>query len=193
MAYINLLPWREAALQAKKKEYFTMLTVVAIFSFVAVFAVSLFYGAKIDGQTSRNSYIKNEIKILDIRIAEIDTLKEKKIALQKRINVIQQLQRSRNVGTKVLDELAKILPSGIYITKIDKKQNVIHLTGKTESNNHLANMIRSIQLSEFFTDATPEFISTDKDKIKFLSEFKMRITIKGLDENSDAGMNGGSA
>ena len=78
MASINLLPWREAALQAKKKEYFTMLTAVALLSFVAVFAVSLFYGAKIDGQTSRNSYIKNEIKILDIRIAEIKTLKEKK-------------------------------------------------------------------------------------------------------------------
>jgi type IV pilus assembly protein PilN len=87
------------------------------------------------------------------------------------------------VGTKVLDELVKVLPSGIYVTKIDKKQNVIHLTGKTESNNHLANMIRAIQLSEFFTDATPESISTDKDKAKFLSEFKMRITIKGLYSN----------
>ena len=69
MAYINLLPWREAALQAKKKEYFTMLTAVALLSFVAVFAVSLFYGAKIDGQTSRSDHI---------RIAEIKTLKEKK-------------------------------------------------------------------------------------------------------------------
>jgi type IV pilus assembly protein PilN len=183
MAHINLLPWREAALQAKQKEYFTILTVVAIFAFFTVFMVSIFYGAKVDGQNSRNNFLKNEIKVLDIRIAEIKTLKEKKIALQKRINVIQELQRSRNVGTKVLDELVKVLPSGIYVTKIDKKQNVIHLTGKTESNNHLANMIRAIQLSEFFTDATPESISTDKDKAKFLSEFKMRITIKGLYSN----------
>ncbi|MGB0937027.1 MAG: PilN domain-containing protein [Colwellia sp.] len=187
MAHINLLPWREAALQVKQKEYFTILAAVGLFSFLVVFMVSVFYGAKIDGQNNRNNFLKNEIKILDIRIAEINTLKEKKIALQKRIDVIQELQRSRNVGTKVLDELVKVLPTGIYVTKIDKKQNVIHLTGQTESNNHLANMIRAIQLSEFFTDATPESISTDKDKTKFLSEFKMRITIKGLDSN------GGSA
>ena len=193
MAYINLLPWREEALQAKKKEYFTILTAVALFSFAAIFIVSLYFGAKVDGQISRNSFIKNEIKILDIRIAEIKTLKEKKIALQKRINVIQQLQRSRNVGTQVLDELAKVIPPGIYITKIDKKGNVIHLTGKTESNNHLANMIRAIQLSSFFTDATPEFISTGKDEVKFLSEFKMRVIIKGLDDDPDAALNGGGA
>jgi len=186
MAHINLLPWREEALKVQQKEFFTALTVIALLSLALVFSVSLFYQAQIDGQITKNQFLKNEIQLLDIRIAEIKELKAKKIALQKRISVIEQLQRSRNVGTQVLDEIAKIIPNGIYITRLEKKGNSISILGKSESNNHLANMIRAIGLSDLFTDATPESIVTDEKARKLLSDFKMRIRIKGLVDDLDA-------
>lgn len=180
MAHINLLPWREEAQQARKKEFIGVLALVGLLMFLVVFAISSYYQAQVDGQLTRNQFLKNEIQILDVRIAEIKTLNEKKDALQKRISVIEQLQRSRNVGTQVLDEIAKIIPNGIYLTKLEKQGNIIHLTGKSESNNHLANMIREIDLSDLFTNATPESIITDEEATKLLSDFKMRVTIKGL-------------
>lgn len=180
MAYINLLPWREDALKVKQKEFFTILAAVGLCAFALIFTVNLYFQARIDGQTTRNQFLKNEIQKLDIQIAEIKTLNDKKAALQKRIDVVEQLQRSRNVGTQVLDEIAKIIPNGIYITQIDKQGNSIEITGKSESNNHLANMIRAIELSDLFTDATPESITADDDSPKLLSSFKMRVKIQGL-------------
>ena len=184
MAYINLLPWREAALKVKQKEFFTILAAVGLFAFALIFAVNLNFQARIDGQEMRNQFIKNEIKKLDIQIAEIKTLNDKKAALQKRIDVVEQLQRSRNVGTQVLDEIAKIIPNGIYITQLDKQGNSIEIIGKSESNNHLANMIRAIELSDLFTDATPESITSDDGSPKLLSSFKMRVKIQGLVNDS---------
>lgn len=180
MAYINLLPWRAEALKVKQKEFFTLLTAVSLVVFALVFAVNLYFQARVDGQVMRNQFLKNEIQKLDIQIAEIKTLNDKKAALQKRIDVVEQLQRSRNVGTQVLDEIAKIIPNGIYITQLDKQGNSIELTGKSESNNHLANMIRAIELSDLFTDATPESITADDSSAKLLSSFKMKIKIQGL-------------
>ena len=180
MAYINLLPWREEALKAKQKEFFTILAAVGLFAFALIFAVNLYFQARIDGQGMRNQFLKNEIQKLDIQIAEIKTLNDKKAALQKRIDVVEQLQRSRNVGTQILDEIAKIIPNGIYITQLDKQGNSIEIIGKSESNNHLANMIRAIELSDLFTDATPESITSDDGSPKLLSSFKMRVKIKGL-------------
>ncbi len=191
MAYINLLPWREEALKAKKKEYLSILALVGLFTFLIVFIIGQYYQAQIDGQIARNQFLKNEIQILDVRIAEIKTLNEKKEALQKRISVVEQLQRSRNVGTQVLDEIAKIIPNGVYLTKLQKQGNIIQLTGKSESNNHLANMIREIELSDLFTDATPESIVTDEQATKLLSDFKMRVKIKGLVDDLDAALEGG--
>jgi len=186
MAHINLLPWREAALKAQQKEYFTILAAVGLLSFALVLSVNFYYQARIDGQNSKNQYLKNEIAQLDIQIAEIKTLNAKKAALQKRINVVEQLQLSRNVGTQVLDEIAKIIPNGVYIIELEKQGNTLQLTGKSESNNHLANMIRAVELSDLFVDATPESITADDGSPKLLSSFKMKVRIKGLDNDVNA-------
>ncbi len=180
MAHINLLPWREAALKRKKKEYFTILTAVGLCTLAIVLAINFYFQVRLNGQNSRNHFLKNEIALLDIQIAEIKTLNEKKSALQNRIDVIEQLQRSRNVGTQVLDELAKVIPSGIYIVELEKQSNSLHITGKSESNNHLANMIRAIELSDLFADATPESITADDGSAKLLSDFRMKVRIRGL-------------
>jgi type IV pilus assembly protein PilN len=180
MAFINLLPWREEAEKAKEREYFTILTVVAVVAFALIFMISQFYQMRIDGQNTRNQFLKSEIEILDSRIVKIRNLNEKKKELQKRTGVVEQLQRSRNVGTQVFDEIAKIVPTGVYLTRLEKQGNSIKIIGKSESNNHLANMIREIERSLLFTDAILESITSDGAKNKLLSDFKMRVRIKGL-------------
>ncbi|MEW6991884.1 PilN domain-containing protein [Colwelliaceae bacterium 6441] len=188
MAHINLLPWREEAEKSKQREFFTLLTAVALGAFAIVFIVLQIYQMRIDGQNTRNQYLKNEIKILDARISQIKTLNDKKSELQKRTQVVEQLQRSRNVGTQVLNEIASVVPSGIYLTKMEKQGSSLQLFGKSESNNHLANMIRKIESSDLFTDAVLESITANDAQSKLLSDFKMRVRIKGLvDANSTQG------
>jgi type IV pilus assembly protein PilN len=188
MAFINLLPWREEAEKAKEREYFTMLTVVAVVAFALVFIVSQFYQMRIDGQNARNQFLKTEIEILDKRIVKIKNLQSKKKELQKRTEVVEQLQRSRNVGTQVFDEIAKIVPTGVYLTRIQKQGNSLNIIGKSESNNHLANMIREIERSLLFTDAILESITTIDKKNKLLSDFKMRVRIEGLLDTTKNGI-----
>ena len=189
MPHINLLPWREEAQRQQQQQYFSILTFLALISFLAVFIVSQFYQAKIDGQKARNQYLTNEIKILDSRIAEIRTLEKKKKDLIQRMKLIEQLQKSRNVGTQVLDEIAKIVPSGVYITKLEKRGNELLLQGKSESNNHLANMIREIQSSSLLSDAELQSITNSGKSSKLLSDFKMSLKIQGL--VNDSPTNGG--
>ena len=190
MAFINLLPWREEAEKAKEREYFTILTVVAVVAFAIVFFISQFYQMRIDGQNTRNEFLKSEIKILDTRIVKIRNLNEKKKELQKRTGVVEQLQRSRNVGTQVFDEIAKVVPNGVYLTSLEKQGNSINIIGKSESNNHLANMIREIERSLLFTDAILESITSNGTQNNLLSDFKMRVRIKGLfNEGEDGQLN----
>lgn len=180
MAHINLLPWREESKKKQQQEYFTALAAVGIFALFIIFGVNQFFQAKIDGQLARNQFLKTEIQILDIRIGEIKKLREKKEALQKRMAVVEQLQRSRNVGTQVMDEVAKIVPTGVYLTSMEKKGNAIFVLGKSESNNHLSNLIREIESSELLTDPIMESIISADNKPKILSDFKMRLKIQGL-------------
>ncbi len=185
MAYINLLPWREEAEKARQRDFFIILGGLATFSLLIIVVIGQYYQARIDGQSVRNQYLSNEIAKVDVRIAEIKTLKSKKKSLQERINVIEQLQRSRNVATQVLDEIAKIVPAGVYLVKLDKKGDNIQILGKSESNNHLANMIRGVERSSLFDNAILESIETNDARSKLLSDFKMKIHIKSQINKQD--------
>ncbi|WP_394172097.1 PilN domain-containing protein [Thalassotalea litorea] len=193
MPHINLLPWREEAQRLQQQQYLSILAFLALATFLIFFLISSYFQARIDGQQARNQYLTNEIKILDTKIAEINTLEQKKKDLIQRMKLIEQLQKSRNVGTQVLDEMAKIVPSGIYLVRLEKNGAELSIIGKSESNNHLANMIREVQSSELLADAELESITASKNGNTLLSDFKMNLRIKGLlsnEEQASANRNG---
>ena len=181
MAYINLLPWRDAARKERQKEYLTILTATAVLSFLLIFVVNMIYGARIEGQQQKNNYLQSEIKILDQKIAEIRALNELKKSLQQRMALITQLQSSRNLGTQIMDEIARAVPAGVYLTELDKKGTSLLLIGKSESNNRLSNMLREAEESELLSTPYLEFIEAGKDSVSLLSNFKMHLTVKGYE------------
>ena len=75
------------AVKAQQKEYFSILFAVGLIALALVLVTNFYYQARIDGQNTKNQYLKNEIAQLNIQIEEIDTLNEKKAALKKRIDV----------------------------------------------------------------------------------------------------------
>ncbi|OYW94954.1 MAG: pilus assembly protein PilN [Alishewanella sp. 34-51-39] len=181
MAYINLLPWREAARKERQKNYVMVLALTALVSFLVCFLINMVYNARLDGQAKRNQYLESEIRILDQRIAEIRTLNETKRSLQQRMTLIEQLQGSRNLGTEVMLEITRIVPTGVYLTQLEKKGSALLLLGKSESNNRLSNMLREAEQSELFTTPYLEFIEAGKERSSLLSDFRMHVKIAGYE------------
>lgn len=181
MAYINLLPWREAARKERQKNYVMVLALTALVSFLVCFLINMVYNARLDGQAKRNQYLESEIRILDQRIAEIRTLNETKRSLQQRMTLIEQLQSSRNLGTEVMLEITRIVPTGVYLTQLEKKGSALLLLGKSESNNRLSNMLREAEQSELLTTPYLEFIEAGKERSSLLSDFRMHVKIAGYE------------
>lgn len=181
MASINLLPWREAARKQQQLNYLAVLAQVAVLAFALMFLVYWLYQARVDGQISRNTLLENEIKVLDLRIAQIRTLEQQKASLQQRMSLIEQLQRSRNLGTQIMDEVAKTVPAGVYLVSMDKKFNRLLVTGKSESNNRLSGMLRVIEQSPLLTQPVLEFIQASQEDSGLLSDFKMHLRLVGAE------------
>lgn len=181
MASINLLPWREAARKQQQMDYLTVLAQVAVLAFVLMFLIYWVYQARVEGQISRNTLLETEIKHLNLRIGQIRELEKQKEGLQLRMSLIEQLQRSRNLGTQVMDEVAKTVPAGVYLVSMDKKFNRLLITGKSESNNRLSGMLRVIEQSPLLTQPVLEFIQASKDDSGLLSDFKMHLRLVGAE------------
>ncbi|MCH1920513.1 PilN domain-containing protein [Shewanella sp. A3A] len=179
MANINLLPWREEAREKKKRDYLGVLALVFIAAAFAVYLTISFIGLLTEDQRGRNAYLQNEIQTLDQQIAEIKKIRERKADIEKRTEIILNLQQSRNLPTHILDELVRVIPPGVYLSSVEKKGSVIWIEGRSESNNNVANMMRKIKASEWLQDPAMQSIVSQQEDIRELQRFRLKVTVKG--------------
>ena len=177
MANINLLPWRAELKQRRRQEYLSILLASAILAAVVMFGISSYYSGQIDSQNRRNQFLIQESSILDQKIAELNALKGQKTELEQRLQLVQDLQESRNLVTQLFNTLADIVPPGVYLKTIEKEGRSIKIEGISESNNRLAALVRNIEDVEWFSDASIQRITMDEIRPKLLSRFVMTVEI----------------
>ncbi|GGQ03438.1 PilN domain-containing protein [Shewanella litoralis] len=178
MANINLLPWREEAREKQKRDYIGVLALVFLVTSLLVYLFLSFLEVVTDDQRQRNAYLQSEIALLDTQIAEIRKITERKQDIERRTEIILNLQQSRNLPTHVLDELVRIVPPGIYLSSIEKKGSILWIEGRSESNNNVANMMRKVKTSSYLNDPNMQSIVTQNEELRQLQSFKLRVTIR---------------
>ena len=102
--------------------------------------------AAIDDQNERNQYLKDEIAELDKQIAEIHELEQQKQRLLARMQVIEQLERSRPEIVHVFDQLVRTMPDGVYLTSLKQTDRKIQLKGLAQSSTRVASYMRNIDV-----------------------------------------------
>tara|TARA_R110002049_G_scaffold252264_1_gene427005 strand:+ start:136340 stop:136906 length:567 start_codon:yes stop_codon:yes gene_type:complete len=163
MAKINLLPWRESQRKEKQQEFFVMLGAGAAVAVLAVLLVHFQIEAKINGQERRNTYLTNEIVVLDEKIKEIQKLDATRRALVERMEVIQNLQATRPGIVHLFDEVVNTLPDSVHLTELTQNGGSIKITGRAESNARVSSYMRNIEESEWLTKPKLSIISTEED------------------------------
>lgn len=182
MPHINLLPWREQQRQASQQRFLiSMGSIIGVSLFVMYLAGS-FYDSLRTGQEIKNAYLQKETRLLDVRIREINSLNQQKESLQRRIRLIEELQGNRNLGTQIIDEVARIVPSGVYLTNLERQGNMIKVIGRSESNNRLSQMLRQVESSYLLEKPTIQGIVAGEQTNRLLSDFTMRFYVKSYDE-----------
>ena len=187
MPRINLVPWREAERKRKRQEFGVAFVAALLFAGLIAFVISWQMQSLIDDQQARNDYLKTEIATLDKQIAEILDLEKRKEALKARIDVIEQLERSRPEIVHVFDQLVRTLPDGIYLTSVKQTERKLQVKGVAQSSTRVASYMRNIDASEWLTDPSLDILETKGEAGATGSEFTLNATQKNpqVPENED--------
>jgi type IV pilus assembly protein PilN len=65
------------------------------------------------------------------------------------MRVIQELQGNRPIIVRVLDQLVRTVPDGVFYTSVTSKQNSITINGVAESNNRVSSLMRRLDASDW--------------------------------------------
>ena len=182
---INLLPWREEQRQEQKKQ-FGMLTFLMMFLAAAIVGlIHIQMAAKIDYQLSRNKFMGNEITKLDEEIAEIRDLKKVRRSLVERMEVIQDLQRSRPSIVHLFTEIVTTVPNGVYLESLTQSGSNLLMNGEAESNARVSTYMRNLDKSEWLKEPNLSVIEIEDIKVNRISTFTLTVKQTSPGANED--------
>lgn len=164
MAQINLLPWREERRQELKKAFLASLALVLALGAGLVLLADRVVNSQIENQSARNEYLVENIKVLDKQVAEIRDLQKRRNQLLDRMRVIQELQGNRPIIVRVMDQLVRTVPDGVFYTNLTTQDKKISISGVAESNNRVSSLMRRLDASDWLASPT-------LDKVRAAPEF----------------------
>jgi len=183
MPRINLLPWREEERKKRQRDFGVAMggSVVAA---IAVVMLTIFgFSQMISSQEARNDRLRNEIAELEKSIEEIDGLERQKERLLARMEIIDQLQKSRPEIVHLFDEMVRQLPEGVYLTGMKQTGSRIELTGVAQSSTRVSALMRQLDESNWLTDPEVERVETTTSGASRQAEFV--VYLKQVHVDSD--------
>lgn len=147
MIRINLLPHREEKRKAQRQQFFALSGLIAVLAILIVVMVHGVIAGYISQQERKNEFLKKEIAALDKEIDEIKRLKEQTNAMLSRKGVIESLQDSRAETVRLYNELARQVPSGIYLKSLKQAGNRVGIVGHAQSNARVSTLMRNLEAS----------------------------------------------
>ncbi|WP_255992120.1 PilN domain-containing protein [Chitinolyticbacter albus] len=177
MIRINLLPHREQKRQARQHRYLALLGIVFLSAAGVVAAGSFVLSTRVDTQNERNQFLTDENAKLDREIAEIERLKAEKDALLARKQVVERLQSNRSESVKIVDQLVRQTPEGVYLKDIVQTDDKLALTGYAQSNARVSTLMRNLNDSEVFEQPLLIEVKAAQVGNQRLAEFNLNIKI----------------
>ena len=152
MPRINLLPWREEERKKRQRDFLVAMAGSVVAAVLVLVATIFAYSQMINNQEARNLRLENEIVELEKSISEIDGLERQKERLLARMEIIEQLQRSRPEIVHLFDEVTRQMPEGVYLNGMRQNGVAVEVKGIAQSSTRVSALMRQIDSSDWLTD-----------------------------------------
>ena len=188
MPSINLLPWREAERKKRQRDFAVAIGGAVVAAIAAVMLTILAYSQMIAGQEARNERLTDEIAELEKSITEIDGLERQQERLLARMEIIEELQKSRPEIVHLFDELVRQLPDGVYLTGMKQTGSEVEIRGVAQSSTRVSALMRQIDASDWLDDPEVQRVETKQTGPARQAEFVVVLKQQRVDaETEDAG------
>jgi type IV pilus assembly protein PilN len=175
MPRINLLPWREEERKKRQRDFMVAMAASFVAGVIVLGGTVFAYSQMIDHQQDRNARLEAEIVELERSISEIDGLERQKERLLARMEIIEQLQRSRPEIVHLFDEMTRQLPEGVYLTGMRQNGTAIELMGIAQSSTRVSALMRQIDASAWLTDPGVIKVETTETGPSRQAEFVLNL------------------
>jgi type IV pilus assembly protein PilN len=182
---INLLPHREVKRRHRKQAFYAGVAAAAVVGLIVAGIWYLVLQQLMANQMARSQFLKDEIARVDVQIKDIASLRSEIEALKARQKAVEDLQTDRNTPVRLLDELVKQSPEGVYITSVKQTGYQVQLTGVAQTNERVSELLRNLLYNSAWLEA-PDLVEIRSVNVptpgtketRRLFEYQLKVRIK---------------
>ena len=152
MIEVNLLPVREARRAADLRQQLMQLLLVLLIVMGGIGFMHSELSERILLSQSRVAQMQRDIDQFKPQLEQVAAFRKKKAELEKKIGVIDDLDRARSGPVRVMSELAAQTPKRLWLVSVSTKGGRILLKGESMDNELVAVFLRGLGDSKYFTN-----------------------------------------
>jgi len=174
MVTINLLPVKA---ELRLNAIIQHVIVFAVCVGIIVVGLGILQGTMKREKTSIESDIQTtqvQITELKVKAEEIEKVKKRRVELEKKLQVINDLSIQKTGPVEVLDELSMLIPEKAWISSFTNTGEKVVLDGTAVDNTIIAEFMKRLQGSKHYTDV--ELVLSEQEGLnhKFVIQCKIK-------------------
>ena len=152
MIEINLLPHRESRRIADLRQTVAILFLGLVVAFGGIFFVARDLSADLERAETNVRQLEAAIEQFKPQQVQVAKFKKQRKRLEDKIDVIKGLERARTGPVRLFDELSNLTPDRLWLQTLKTKGHNITLEGLSLDTGIVADFLRSLNQSEYFSE-----------------------------------------
>jgi len=175
MVTINLLPIKA---ELRRKALISQLAILGISIVALVVVLGAFHETlkiRRDNLQQEITDTRIEIQKLTVQAGEIEVFKKRKQELERKLDIIKDLNAKKAGPVQMLDELSMLMPEMIWIRSLNNTGGKLVMEGLGVDNTVIADFMKKLQGSQQFDEV--ELILTEQEgaNVKFVIQCKVKL------------------
>jgi type IV pilus assembly protein PilN len=148
---INLLPVREVALEAGRRQETRLMALGAVLVVALLLAAETTSRLRLTPVRAEHDALVAELKSLDAKASELGELEQKRAELDERLKTIELLEQKKSGPVHVLADLSDAAPNQVWLVEFTENRGAATITGMALDNQTIAAFMRKLAASPYFT------------------------------------------
>lgn len=193
MIRINLLPYRAQRRQQQILQHVAVLLGVVFITGLTLFTIDWVKQSELTDLENELSDLKSQNALLMKQIGKIRDLDKLREEVERKLELVDTLQKGRFYSLETLNELSKVIPENVWLTSFSDKGGMLSISGLGESNKAVANFMRALDQSPILNNVSLKTITRTMSGNVPVRSFSLTLSrVEEKNESADAQGKGGA-
>jgi type IV pilus assembly protein PilN len=175
MIRINLLPYRDVRRQGQILQYIMVALVTLGVTIVLILSSYSWSTMQLVNTEDRLKNVQGENQALKRKIGELSKFKEVQAEVQRKLDLVDTLQRGRFRSLESMQGLSVAIPKNVWLTEVKDSGGTISISGVGESNRAVAAFMRALENQKVFSGVNLKLIRRESKGNVVMRSFSLTM------------------